>query len=170
MLTRQSTERANSKARFSSNRVLSCPRPSRIRAGVARSCGEPQGQIPGTALHLLPFGPPCRGRPSSRTACPAVRTSGQWAISSGSPSPLPRGLTATGRRPRSLPAKGKVQRHFLEGTQAAFGRASPRGAYWLSARRPRPCWLKSESTGTSKAQLRSLRSHALPPFTGGPLG
>ena len=36
-----------------------------------------QGQIPGTALHLLPFGPPCHGRPSSRTACPAVRTSGQ---------------------------------------------------------------------------------------------
>ena len=121
-----------------------------------------QGQIPGTALHLLPFGPPCRGWPSSRTACPAVRTSGRGAVSSGKPfSASPGTYCPAGRRPRSLPAKGTLTRLFLEGTQAAFGRASPRGAYWLSARRPRACRLKTKALVHRTLTAENLRFSSL---------
>ncbi len=55
--------------------------------------GEPQGQIPDTALVLQPFSPPCHGWPSRLTACPAVRTSGrgdcrQWTPSQRFPGDL----------------------------------------------------------------------------------
>ena len=54
--------------------------PSRFQAGTPLRQWGTQGQIPGTALHLLPFGPPCHGWPSSRLACPASRTSGRGTV------------------------------------------------------------------------------------------
>ena len=107
-----------------------------LPTGGARSGGEPQGQIPGTALHLLPFGPLCHGRPSSRTACPAVRTSGPGAVSNGKPlSTSPGTYCPSGRRSRSLPAKDPLQRHFLEGTRPVV---RPLGGLTATGRRPLP--------------------------------
>ena len=125
------------RARFSSLWVHSGQRPWHFRAGVPAPAVGHSVEMLRHGLRISHFGPPCHGRPSSRTACPAVRTSGRGTSAMESVPALPRGLTAP---LADVPGVCRLKAHS-SGTSWR-GRdpcgASPRGAYWLPARRPRP--------------------------------
>ena len=88
-------------------------RPSRFQPGEPAPAASTQGQIPGTALHLLSLRPPL-SRAARRVEPPARR----FALGPVRPS----AMETLSPLPRSLPAKAPLQRHFLEGTRPLTGR------------------------------------------------
>ncbi len=137
LLTCQSVEKTTLLARFSSTRVLGGLLPSRFQPGNPLLQWGAPWKCSGTAYAFPTSAPFVAGGP--RVELPAR----QFALRAGGPSaveslsPLPRGLTGC---PPDVPGVYRLKSHSLSASwrgRAPCG-ASPRGAYWLSARRPRP--------------------------------
>ena len=142
-----------------------------LPTGGARSGGRAlSGNVPAQPAHF-----PLRS-PLSRAALESNRLPGgshfgpvrPSATESGSA--LSRGLTAsTGRRPRSLSAKGDVSRHFRRGRKLPSAGRPLGGAYWLSARRrlqiPPPAFFTeslavSETLGACRTSRRAISNRS----------
>ena len=139
------------RARFLSTRVL-------IGTGRLTSDGGLPAPAVGHSVEMLRhglrishFGPPCHGRPSSRTACPAVRTSGQlgrqlWKAFQHFPGNLlpPADVPGVYRlKARSVGTSG--------GDASCLRQGVPSGGLLAARQTPPAFWLKTKSLSSSEA-------------------